>query len=150
MDLLFSLLTAEQYNVYLLDRIYRIFRILSQFPEETEKTQSAFSGYRSRPSPFVTWPPDLLLPCSSCGCFLSLPFELSALSHELSFCALCLPCGIPLQRTSYGGFHRGVFAVNPNGLYGVAETPQSTPTLPSGWQDRQYIRALPSHKIISL
>jgi hypothetical protein len=26
-------------------------------------------------------------------------------------CELCLPCGIPLSRTSCGGFHQGVSAV---------------------------------------
>jgi hypothetical protein len=47
----------ELEEIAILDRIYRIFRILSQFPEETEKTQSAFSGNYQQLSFFASWLP---------------------------------------------------------------------------------------------
>jgi hypothetical protein len=43
-----ALILAERKETSVLDKIYRIFRILSQFPEETEKTQSAFSGIKKK------------------------------------------------------------------------------------------------------
>jgi hypothetical protein len=48
---------AEFEEIAILDRIYRIFRILSQFPEETEKTQSTFSGDYQQLSFFASWLP---------------------------------------------------------------------------------------------
>ncbi len=72
---------AVQKEISVLDRIYRIFRILSQFPPETEKTQSAFSGIKKN-SFLASWHPSI--PAEQ----QKRHFELSALSYELSFCAL--------------------------------------------------------------
>jgi hypothetical protein len=65
-------------DTLLLDRIYRIFRILSQFPEETEKTQSASSGVYGNFCFLASKPPDSHMLCN-----LRFPFELSAFSFEL-------------------------------------------------------------------
>ena len=63
----------------------RIFRILSQFPEETEKTKSAFGGYSSLLSAISAGPPSLLAsqpPSSHMLCTMCLSLELSAYSFE--------------------------------------------------------------------